>query len=25
MESWHGIFPGEWPENAGKKRVIPYV
>ena len=25
MESWHGMFPGPWPENAGKMRVISYV
>jgi len=26
MESWHGLFPGPWPENAvSKKRVISYV
>ena len=25
MESWHGLFPGPWPENAGKMRVISYV
>ena len=25
MESWHGMFPGPWPENAGKMLVRSYV